>query len=79
MHMVIPHLYLTYSKQTGCPFKGQSWVRWGEVLKSKYSLHSMGCNIYVVYIECYFWRYESEYPDRGVSSGEVLTSKWLVI
>ena len=34
----------------------------GEVLTSKYSLHStsMGC-LMLVYIECYLWRYESEY------------------
>ena len=34
-----------------------------EVLTSKYSLHStsMGCHTYVVYIECYFRHYESEY------------------
>ena len=33
----------------------------GEVLTSKYSLHMQYGMSYVVYIECYFWHYESEY------------------
>ena len=33
----------------------------GEVLTSKYSLHVQYGMSYVVYIECYLWRYESEY------------------
>ena len=46
--------------QTGFPFKGQRGEM-GEVLTSKYSLHVQYGMSYVVYIECYLWRYESEY------------------
>ena len=56
--MAIPQL-LTYSKHQDILSKDRGW---GEVLTSKYSLHStsMGCQM-LVYIECYLWHYESEY------------------